>query len=168
MISRSSFIPVNVWNMSKCDAPWSRSTSTLSLKNVPFRQRLFLILPFPFLGRIGFFFFVLSSSCGTLPFFWIVLFSSDGALAFSFFVLSLIIELCFHFLVFLGKVTVRGGVDLDDWSDICLVATAAGDWSAVRWVAAAADWLAVHWLTGKGDWLEMRWVAGEGDWLEMR
>ena len=59
------------------------------------------------------------------------------------------------FLVFFfGIVTVGGGgVDLDDWSEVCLITTAAGDWSAVRWVAAA------------GDWLEVRWVAGEGGWL---
>ena len=92
----------------------------------------------------------------------------DGALVFSFFVLSLIIELCFHFLLFLGRLTVGGGVDLDNSSKLCLVTTAAGDWSAVRWVAAAGDWLEVRWVAVAGDWLAVQWLTGEGDWLEER
>ena len=69
---------------------------------------------------------------------------------------------------------------LDDWSEVYLVTTAAGDWLAVRWVAAAGgslevcwvaavgNWLAVRWVAGEVDWLEVCWVAGEGDWLEVR
>ena len=42
--------------------------------------------------------------------------------------------------MFLGRVTVGGGgADLDDWSEVPLVATAAGHWLAVYWVAAAGD-----------------------------
>ena len=62
--------------------------------------------------------------------------------------------------MFWGRVTVGGGVDLNDWSEVRLVTTAAGDWSAVRWVAAAGDWLEVRWLAGEGVSLEVRWVAG--------
>ena len=62
---------------------------------------------------------------------------------------------------------------------VCLVTTAAGDWSAVHWVAAVGDWLEVHWVAAAagnwlavrwlagGDWLEVHWVTGEGDWLEV-
>ena len=57
---------------------------------------------------------------------------------------------------------------LDDWSEVYLVATAAGDWLAVRWVAAAGGWLEVCWVAAVGNWLAVRWVAGEGDWLEVR
>ena len=64
------------------------------------------------------------------------------------------------FLGDLGRVTIRGGVDLDDWSDVCLVTTAAGDWLVIRWVAAAGDWLAVRWVAGEGDRLEVHWKAG--------
>ena len=70
--------------------------------------------------------------------------------------------------MFLGRVTVEGGVDLDDWLEICLVAAAAVDWLAVRWLAEEGDWLEVRWVVGEGDWLEVRWVVGEGDWLEVR
>ena len=67
--------------------------------------------------------------------------------------------------MFLGRVTVGGGVDLDDWSEVHLVTTAAGDWFAVRWVAIAGDWLEVRWVTAAGVWLVERWLTGEGDWL---
>ena len=56
--------------------------------------------------------------------------------------------------MFLGRATVGGGVD--DWSEVRLVTTAIGYWSAARWVAATGDWLAVRWLAGEGDWLEVR------------
>ena len=69
--------------------------------------------------------------------------------------------------MFLGKVTVEGEVDLDEWSEVHLVTTAAVDWLTVHCVAAAGDWLAVRWLTGEGDWLEVRWVAKEGAWFEV-
>ena len=120
-----------------------------------------------------FFFFVSSSSYGTLPFLLFVLFSSDEALTFLFFVLSLIIELCFCLLIYLGRVTVEFGSFwpnisvLDGWLQLRLVTTAAGDLLTVHWVAAAVDWLAIRSLTGESDWLEVRWVAGEGDWLEV-
>ena len=64
--------------------------------------------------------------------------------------------------MFLGRVT------LDDWLERCLVAVAAVDWLAVRWLAEEGDWLEVRWVVGEGDWLEVRWVVGEGDWLEVR
>ena len=70
--------------------------------------------------------------------------------------------------MFLGRVTVGGGVDLDGWSEVRLVTTAAGDWSAVRWVAAAGDWLEVRWVATEGGWLAVRWLAGEDNWLEVR
>ena len=75
--------------------------------------------------------------------------------------------LCFCFLVFLGRVNVAGGVDLDDWLEVRLVTTAAGDWLMVSWVAATGDWLEVCWVEAAGDWLAVRWSAGEGDWLEV-
>ena len=53
--------------------------------------------------------------------------------------------------MFLGRVTIGGRVDLDDWMEVCLVTTAAGDWSAVCLVAAAGDWLAVRCLVGEDD-----------------
>ena len=56
----------------------------------------------------------------------------------------------------MGRLTVGGGVNFDDWSEVRLVTT-----------AAAGDWLAVCWVEGEGDWLEVCWVAGEGDWLEV-
>ena len=68
----------------------------------------------------------------------------------------------------MGRVTVGEGVDLDDWSEVCLVTTAASNWLAVRWVATAGDWLVVRQLAGEGDWLEVRWVATAGDWLVVR
>ena len=70
--------------------------------------------------------------------------------------------------MFLGRVTIGGRGDLDDWMEVCLVTTAAGDRSAVCLVAAAGDWLAVCCLVGEDDWLEIRWMAGEGDWLEVQ
>ena len=69
--------------------------------------------------------------------------------------------------MFLGRVTLEGGVDLDAWSEIHLVTTAAGEWSAVHWVAAAGDWLEVRWTVPADDWLAVHWLAGEGDWLEV-
>ena len=48
---------------------------------------------------------------------------------------------------FLGRLTIVGGVNFDDWSEVRLVTTAAGDWLEVCWVA------------GEGDWLEVCWVA---------
>ena len=95
------------------------------------------------------------------------------------FVLPFIIKLCFRFSVILGRVTVGRGVGLDDWLEVRLVLTAAGDWSAVRWVAAAGDWLKLRWVAAASDWLVVRslaeegaslevgWVAGEGNWLEV-
>ena len=83
MISRSSFIPVTVWNMSKIVEPWSRSTSTsVAIIHSFFAIGFFLSSHFYSLVVLFFFFFILSLSCGTLPFFWFVLFSSDRALAF--------------------------------------------------------------------------------------
>ena len=147
--------------MSKGVEPWSRSTRTYTSKVYSiFVIGFSLSSHFHSSVVLVFFFFLLFLSCGTLPFFWFVLFSSGGALTFFFFVLSLIIELCFHFLVFLGRVTAGGGVDLDDWSEVRLVTTAAGDWSAVRWVAAACDWFTVRWVAEEGDWFEVRWVPG--------
>ena len=133
-----------------------------------FRQRLFFILPLPFLSRIGCFLlcfvFILQGTS-----FWFVLFSSDGALTFFIFVLLLIMKLSFRFLVFLGRVNVGGVVDLDGWLEVRLITTAAvGNWSVVRWVEAAGDWLAGHWLAGEEDCLAGRWLAGEGGWLEVR
>ena len=65
----------------------------------------------------------------------------------------------------LGRVTVGEGVDLDDWSAIRLVTTAAGDWLVVRWVAAAGDWFEVPWVVVECDWLVVRWFAGKvTDW----
>ena len=134
MISRSSLIHVTVWNMSKDVELWPRSMSTsASLVHSFLVIGFSLSSHFHSLTVFVFFFFVLSSSCGTLPFFWFVLFSYDEALTFFFFVLSLIIRLCFCFLVFWGIVVNDGGVDLNDWSK-------------VRWVAAAGDLLAVYWL----------------------
>ena len=46
--------------------------------------------------------------------FWFVVFLLDEELTFFFFVLSLIIEIYFLFLVFLDRVAVGGGIDLDD------------------------------------------------------
>ena len=68
----------------------------------------------------------------------------------------------------LGRLTVGGGVDLDDSSEVRLVTTAASDWPAVRWVAAAGDWLEVRWVGVAGGWLAVQWLTGEGDWLEVR
>ena len=59
-------------------------------------------------------------------------------------------------LVFLGRITVGGGVYLDSWLEVLLVTTAAG------------DWLAVHLLECEGDWLEVCGVAEQGDWLAVR
>ena len=106
MTFRSSFIPATVWNMSKGVDTLSRLTSTSNSK-VHFFFAIGFCLSYRF--HSSFFFFVLSSSCGTLPFFfWFLLFSSDGALTFFFFILALIIELYFRFLVSLGRVTVGG------------------------------------------------------------
>ena len=69
--------------------------------------------------------------------------------------------------MFLGRVNVAGGVDLDDWLEVRLVTTAAGDWLMVSWAAATGDWLEVCWVEAAGDWLAVRWSAGEGDWLEV-
>ena len=102
-ISRSSFIPTTVWNMSKGVEPWSRSISTSTSKVNSFFVIGFSLSSHFHSSIVLFFFFFLSSHCGTLPFLWFALFSSDGALTFFFFVVSLIIELWFHFLVFLGR-----------------------------------------------------------------
>ena len=165
MISRSWFIPVTI---EICQSVLSYDQDRgvlLTQSTFLFRHRLFFIPPFPFLGCIVFFFICFVFVWGTLLFFLFVLFLSDGSLTFFFFLLSLIIDLCFRFLVFLGKVTVGGGVDLDDWSEVHLVTTAAGDWFAVRWVAIAGDWLEVRWVIAAGVWLVERWLTGEGDWL---
>ena len=82
----------------------------------------------------------------------------------------------FIVIVIIGKVKI---LYLDDWPEVYLVTTAAGDWLAARSVAAAGEWLevcwvatgnwlAVRWVAGEVDWLEVCWVAGEGDWLEVR
>ena len=69
MIFRSSFIPVTVWNMSKGVMQWSRSTITSASK-----VHSFFIIGFSLSSHfhssvvLVFFFFVLSSPCGTLPF----------------------------------------------------------------------------------------------------
>ena len=61
--------------------------------------------------------------------------------------------------MFWGRVTVEEVVDLDNWFEVHLVTTAAGEWLAVRWVAAAAvDWLEVHWVAAAGDWWKVCWV----------
>ena len=181
MISRSSFIAVTLWKMSKGVKPWSRSMISYASKvHSFFVIGSSLSSHFHSLVVLVFFFFVLSLSCWTLPFSWFVLFSSDIALTFYFFALSLIIELCFCFLVFLRWVTVGGGVGLDEWSEVRLVTTTAGDWLAVCWVATAGDrfevrrmatagdWSAVCWVATTGDWLAVHWLAREGDWLEVR
>ena len=66
--------------------------------------------------------------------------------------------------MFLGRLTVLGGVDLDEWLEVRLVTTAADDWLTVHWVAAAGDCLVVRWVEALGDWFKIRRVAGEGDW----
>ena len=133
MISRCSFIPVTVWNISKGIEPWYKSTSISASK-----LHSFFVIGFSLSSHfhssvvLVFFFFILSSSYGTLPFFWFVLFWLNGVLTFFFFVLSLIIEFCFRFLVFMGRVTLGGGVSLDDWLEVRLVTAAPGEWSAVH------------------------------------
>ena len=147
MISRISFISVTFWNILKGVEPWSRSTSTSASVVHSFFVVGFSLFCY-FHSSIVLFFSTLF--CLPHTFFWFVLFSLDVALTFFFFILSLIIELCFRFLVFLGSATV-GEADLSDWSEVRLVTTAVGDWLAVRWVAVAGDWLAVRWLAGEGD-----------------
>ena len=68
--------------------------------------------------------------------------------------------------MFLGRVTVGRGEDLDDWSEVHLVTT--DEWLRVSWMAAAGDWLEVRWVAAEGDWLLVCWLAGKGDWLEVR
>ena len=137
--------------MSKGVEPWLRSTSTYASKVDSFFVISFsLSSQFHSLVALAFLFFVLFSSSGTLPSFSLVLFSLDGALTFFFFVLFLLFEIWFCFLVFLDRVTLGGGLDFDEWSEVRLVTTASGDQSAARWVAAAGDWLEVHWVAGAG------------------
>ena len=116
-----------------------------------------------------FFFFVLPSHCETLLFsglccsrrmvYWLFPFSFQRQ--FDHWALL-------PFLGILGRVTVGGGLDLDHWSDVCLVTPAAGDWLVIPWVAAVGDWLEVRWVAAAGDWLAVRWVAGEGERQEQK
>ena len=131
MISRSSFIPVTVWNMPKGVKPWSRSTSTSASKVLSF----FVIgfsLSLYFHSLVVLFFSSLFCLClvGHCPFssLYYSRQTEHWPVVFFLFVSSLIIELYFRFLVFLGRVTVGGWVDLDDWSEVCLVTTAVGEW----------------------------------------
>ena len=84
MISRGSFIPVTVWNMSKSVESNQDRWVPLPLKYNPFCHSPSLSFHFHSFVLLVFFFLVLSSSYETLPFFWFMLFLSDGALTFSF------------------------------------------------------------------------------------
>ena len=67
-------------------------------------------------------------------------------------------------LLFLGVFEWRtegGGVDLDGWSEVRLVKAAAGDWSALGWVATGGDWLEVCWMAATVDLFAVHWLVGE-------
>ena len=159
-----SFISVTVWNLSGGVEAWWRSRS----KSASRVQSFFIIdfsSSFHFHSSVILVFSSLFCLClaGLCPFSGLYYSCSIEHWPFFSFVLSLIIVLCFHFLLFLSRVTVARGIGLGDWSEVRLVTTAAGNWLAVRWIAVAGDWFEVGWVEAIINWFKVRCLAGEDD-----
>ena len=100
MISRSSFILVIIWNISKATKPGSRSTST-SVSKVHFFSAIGFSLSSHFHSSIALFFFLLFLFVLQDTALFSGLCCSCWMEHWPFFSLSLIIKICFRFLVFL-------------------------------------------------------------------